>query len=141
MSENNLFEGAFIKRENIFSRIRGNLAAALEPSSGLMVEPDDAPVHFAMMREEGTLSRLGEQLSFAFGELRRDPSGFIKVLVSPNESNPDQIRTRQAAWALTVAVPVMVIGAFLFGIALYMFIFGRPIQPVEAAAVEDPYSI
>src|SRR5207247_1777203 len=120
MSEKNLFEGAFIQRENIFSRIRGNLAAMLEPSSGLQVAPADAPVHFEMLREDNTFSRLAEQLGFAFGELRRDPTGFLRVLLSPDVTNPDQIRTRQAAWALTVAVPVMVIGAFLFGIALYL---------------------
>jgi TonB family protein len=140
MPDKNLFEGAFIKRENIFSRIRGNLAAMLEPSSGLVAAPADAPVHFDMMREDSVFSRLGEQLGFAFAELRRDPGGFFKVLVSPDDSNPDQIRTRQAAWALTVAVPVMVVGAFLFGIALYMLIFGRPIQGVEAAE-NDPQHI
>ena len=132
-SDKNLFEGAFIQRENLFSRIRGNLAAMLEPSSGLMAMPVDAPVHFEMMREDNTFSRLADQLGFAFAELRRDPTGFVKVLVSPDESNPDQIRTRQAAWALTFAVPVMVIGAFLFGIALYLFLFGRPVLSVEAA--------
>jgi TonB family protein len=141
MSDKSLFEGAFIQRENIFSRIRGNLAAMLEPSSGLTAAPADAPVHFDMLREDNTLSRLGEQLGFAFAELRRDPSGFVKALVSPDESNPDQIRTRQAAWALTVVVPVMGIGAFLLGIALYMLIFGRPVQAVEIAAEENPYTI
>ncbi len=141
MSDKNLFEGAFIKRENLFSRIRGNLAAMLEPSSGLVAAPVDGPVHFEMLREDNTFSRLADQLSFAFAELRKDPSGFLKVLVSPNETDPDHIRTRQAAWALTVVVPIMVVGAFLLGIALYMLIFGRPIRPVEAAEVQDQYSI
>lgn len=142
MSDNSLFEGAFIKNENIFSRIRGNFRAALlERSSGDWAAPADAPVHFDMLREDNTFSRLGEQLGFAFGELRRDPAGFVKVLFSPDESNPDQIRTRQAAWALTVAVPVMVVGAFLFGIALYIFIFGRPTLASEVAAAENPYTI
>ena len=87
MPDKNLFEGAFIKRENLFSRIRGNLAAMLEPSSGLMAAPADAPVHFEMMREDTVLQRLAEQLGFAFAELRRDPSGFFKVLLSPDDSN------------------------------------------------------
>lgn len=133
MSDKSLFEGAFVKRESFFRRIFGNLSAVLEPSSGLVAVPGDAPVHFDMMREDSVLSRLAEQLGFAFAELRRDPAGFFKVLVSPDENNPDQIKTRQAAWALTVAVPVMVVGAFLFGIALYLFIFGRPVNAVEVA--------
>jgi len=141
MSDKNLFEGAFIKRESWLSRIRGNFAAMLEPSSGLTAAPVDGPVHFEMLREDNTFSRLSEQLSFAFGELRRDPGGFVKALVSPNETDPDHIRTRQAAWALTVVVPIMVVGAFLLGIAIYMMIFGRPLQPVEAAENQDQYSI
>lgn len=137
MSDNNLFEGAFIKRENLFGRIRGNLAAMLEPSSGLQVAPADAPVHFEMMREDSVLSRLVEQLSFAFAELSRDPAGFVKVLVSPDVNDPSQIRTRQAAWALTIAVPVMVVGAFLFGVLLYYLIFGPTMTPTELAAADD----
>jgi TonB family protein len=135
-SEKSLFEGALAKRENIFSRLRGGMATLLEPSTGEGAVPGDSPVHFDMVREDSVFSRLSDQLGFAFGELRRDPGGFVKVLVSPDVNNPDQIKTRQAAWALTVAVPVMVVGAFLFGIALYLFFVGRPIQADELAQNE-----
>ena len=139
-SEKSLFEGALIKRESFFGRMRGLIATLLEPSTGTGAVPTDSPVHFDMMREDGVFSRLGDQLGFAFGELRRDPAGFVKVLFSPDVNNPDQIKTRQAAWALTVAVPVMVVGAFLFGIALYIMIFGRPVSSDELAA-NDPVTI
>ena len=133
-SKESLFEGALIKRESIFSRLRGGMAALLEPSTGTGAVPGDSPVHFDMVREDSVFSRLAEQLGFAFGELRRDPGGFVKALVSPDVNNPDQIKTRQAAWALTVAVPVMVVGAFLFGIALYLFFVGRPTLAADEMA-------
>ena len=134
MSENNLFGDVMLEREGIFSRIRGGLASLLEPRSANTDVPGDAPVHFDMIREDSVFSRLSEQLNFAFGELRRDPAGFFKVLVAPDVDDPDQIKTRQAAWALTVVTPVMLGGAFMLGIAIYWFLVGPP--PVVVAAVE-----
>lgn len=133
MSDKSMFDGAFVRSEGFFSSLISNFKARIAESTGMGDVPGDAPVHFTMFREETVFKRLGEQLGFAFGELQRDPAGFVKVLVSPDESNPDQVKTRQAAWALTVVVPLGIIGAFLFGILIYFLIYGRPLIEVEAS--------
>ena len=139
--DNTLFGDVMLKRESIFSRIFGNLSAALAPSSGGGDVPSDSPVHFEQLKDESVFSRLKEQMSFAFGELRRDPAEFMRVLISPDASNPDQIKTRQAAWALTVAVPVLAIGALVLGILAYLLIFGRPVLPGGELAQNPEYDI
>jgi len=139
--DNHLFGDVMLKRESIISRIIGNLASILEPSTGSGAVPSDAPIHFDQLTDDGVFHRLNEQLGFALGELRRDPGGFVKVMVSPDETNPDQIRTRQAAWALTIAVPVLTIGAFLLGILAYLLIFGRPTLAAEELAKNPEYDI
>jgi TonB family protein len=133
MSDKMMFGEAFDPKDNFFSRLLSNFKAAWAASTGEGDVPGDAPVHFTMIREEIVFKRLADQLGFAFGELQRDPAGFVKVLVSPDESNPDQLKTRQAAWALTVIVPLGVIGAFLFGILIYFLIYGRPLTDVQAS--------
>src|SRR5262245_42044548 len=124
VSNKSMFDEAFLVNDGFFTRLISNFKARVAPSTGTGDVPEDSPLHLDMLREEIVFKRLGEQLGFAFGELQRDPAGFIKVLVSPDESNPDQLKTRQAAWALTVVVPLGVIGAFLFGILVYFLIYG-----------------
>lgn len=139
-SDKSMFEGSFLRSDNFFRRLVENFAAARAANAYGGEVPLDSPVHFTMFEEETVFRRLSEQLGFAFGELQRDPIGFVKVLLKPDESNPDQVKTRQAAWALMAAVPVIVglfIGAFLLGIYLYILMFGRPFAPAEAST-EDP---
>jgi len=133
ISEDKLFSGATAKSEGLFARLRSGMASLLEPSTGGGAVPTDSPVHFDMIREEGVFKRLGDQLGFAFGELRRDPAGFVKVLFTPDTGDADQIKTRQAAWALTVAVPTLVVGAFLLGIAAYYLLFGIVSPPTAVS--------
>ena len=141
ISEPNLFGDVTRAREGMLSRILGGLSSLFEPRSAIADMPGDSPVHFDMVREDSVFARLGEQLTFAFGELRRDPAGFFKVLVSPDANDPDQIKTRQAAWALTVVVPVMTVGAFLFGVALYWFFVGPSMNLPELAFENRPLEI
>lgn len=141
MSENNLFGDVTLKRESFVSRITSGFASLLERSVATAV-PGDSPLHFEMVREESVFARLGEQLGFAFNELRRDPAGFFKVLVSPDVNDPDQIKTRQAAWALTIVTPVLIGGSILFGVALYWFFVGpQLLLPEVEAAAAKPWEI
>lgn len=141
MSDKSMFDEAFLRNDGFFTRLSSNFKAAwaAKPAEGDV--PYDSPLHLTQLREEIVFKRLGDQLGFAFGELQRDPAGFVKVLVSPDESNPDQVKTRQAAWALTVIVPLGVIGSYLFGILVFFLIYGRPMLAVEASTDEPLYDV
>jgi TonB family protein len=137
MPEKMLFEGATAKSEGMLSRLRTGLAAAFEPSSGTPGEvPGDAPVHFEMVREQSVFQSLGRELGFAVEELRRDPKGFVAAVVSPDVNDPDQQRTRRAAFALTLAVPALAAGAFMLGLILWS-IFGWVPEPEVAASTDE----
>jgi protein TonB len=123
MPEKTLFDGALKEPESLFSRLRAGFATILEPSSGTPGEvPEDSPVHFEMVRETGVLERLGRELAFAVAELRRDPAGFAAAAFSPGASDPEQARTRRAAYMLTLAVPFLAALAFAIGVIIYMLI-------------------
>jgi TonB family protein len=137
MPEKTLFDGAMTKPEGFFSRMRTGFAAILEPGSGQPGEvPEDAPVHFEMVRETGVLDRLGRELAFALAELRRDPAGFASAAFSPDVTDPDQVRTRRAAYVLTLAVPFLAAVAFAIGVIIYMLI-GMAQPDTVVAETED----
>lgn len=136
MPDKSLFDGAMLQQEGIFARLRAGLAAALEPSSGAgFAVPGDAPVHFEMVREQNVLEGLTNEIAFALTELRRDPSGFAKAAFTADITDPQQRRTRRAAMALTVAVPMFAGAAFLGGIFLYKLWTIE--QQVAAAVLPD----
>ena len=121
MPDKSLFDGAMLQQEGIFARLRAGLATALEPSSRgpLDVMPGDAPVHFDLVREQNVLEGLTNELAYALTELRRDPSGFAKAAFTADVNDPQQLRTRRAAMALTVAIPLLAGAAFVGGVFLY----------------------
>jgi TonB family protein len=134
MSEKTLFDGALLKRENAFSRIRTALAAVLQPTDSDGVVPEDAPVHFEQIREVGVARRLIDQLGFAVKELGRDPVGFVAVMFSPDLADPDQAQAQRAAWALAAIVPVFLLCAFGFGLFLANLMGFVELQPTETAS-------
>lgn len=141
MSDKTLFNGALIQNESMFSRMRAGFVSLMEPSTGAGAVPGDSPVHFDMIREESIFVRLADQFGFALNELQRDPAGLIKAMVSSDVTDPDQIRARQAAWAVSIAVPVLSVGAFVFGLVLYWLLVGPAPAPALADASKPDYDI
>lgn len=137
MPEKMLFEGATAKSEGMLSRLRSGLAVVFEPSSGVPGDiPGDSPVHFDMVREQSVLQGLSNELGYAVAELRRDPRGFVAAVMSPDINDPDNQRTRRAAFALTLAVPALAAAAFVLGLIIYSLFGLVPVEP-EVAANEE----
>ena len=122
MPEKMLFEGATAKSESMLGRLRSGLAVVFEPSSGVPGDvPADSPVHFDTIREQSVLQGLRNELGYAVAELRRDPRGFVAAVMSPDINDPDNQRTRRAAFALTLAVPALAAAAFVLGLGFSAF--------------------
>ncbi len=102
MSDKMMFGEAFDPKDNFFARLLSNFRAAWAASTGEGDVPGDAPVHFTMIREEIVFKRLADQLGFAFGELQRDPAGFVaglygKVILDEVQRVPEIFTSIKAA--------------------------------------------
>jgi periplasmic protein TonB len=101
--------GRGLPDEGFPRRIRTALAALLAPSEIDAASVAESGGIFDPLPSTRLVDRIAEQLTFAIGELRRDPAGFAATLIAPDFADTRSRRRLQAVEAAMLAAGIVLL--------------------------------